>query len=235
MVYPGKFKRYRTTRRYKSRAQARRVPRPIKSYIAKAISKSKETHKKESSLTETQLNSAATTPNYMSQVQYLAQGDTYYSRSAHMIKPVGVNLKFILHNNDTLGMFVRFVVLLNISGSKDTDYTTGTSLFEDDTGNIDFASANDRQRLTARINKEKYKVLRDTVIKLGGDNTADKMVYRKHWIPLRGTLMYDGSSAANPVRNQLIPLWWICEANEDPTTGKVVELSCTSQFYFKDL
>jgi hypothetical protein len=222
-------------RKHLSRSLQRSVPRPVKSYVQRAIAKGKETHKKESSLNETQISSVATAPNYMSQVQYIAQGDTYYSRSAHQIKPIGVSLKFILHNNDTAGMFIRFVVLLNINGAKDTDYTAGTDLFEDDGGNFGFAAASDRQRLTARINKEKYKVLRDTIYKLGGDNTADKMIYKKHWIPLRGNLMYDTSAAANPVRNQLIPLWWICEAAEDESTGKVVELSVTSQFYFKDL
>lgn len=227
----------RRVRISKRRHLSKKVPRPVKAYVRKAISKSKETHKKESSLSETSLSSVATAPNYMSQVQYIAQGDTYFSRSGHQVKPVGVSLKYVLHNNDSLGMFVRFVVLLNLAGSKDTDYQTGTALFEDDTGNIDFSGANDRQRLTARINKDKYTVLRDTVIRLGGDNTSDKMAYRKHWISLRrqSNLIYDGSAASNPIRNQLIPMWWICEANEDESTGKVVELSVTSQFYFKDL
>lgn len=232
MVYYKKFKQFRK----KKGVYAGKVTRNIKKYVSRAISRNKETHKSEYQISEISVNSVDTAPKYLDGHMSIAQGDAYTGRSAHRIKGVGTSLKFMLHNNYTSPVFLRFVAIVNRSGKVDTDYQTGASLFEGNSGNINFASATNTQRLTARINTDKYKVLRDRVIKLGGTLDSTKLNVSKTWIPQRKFIWdYDGSSATLPQRNNVVFLWWIIEGAADESTGQVVELHACAQFYFKDL
>lgn len=211
------------------------VPRPVKRAIKKAVWGSKETHKNTDFLNEASLNSVSTTPSYYDSAFKLTQGDTYRDRTGHKVKAVGIKIRGLLHNNWSSPMWVRFLVLINKRGTADTDYTTGTSLFEDNTGNVNFGSTTGNQALIARINREKYTVLRDRIIKLGGDATGDKIKQIKTWIPFRARLEYDGTASQAPVRHQPIVLMFCGQGDTDVAGGQVIENSMIIDFYFKDM
>lgn len=236
---PGALKRtysmYRGQRPAGSRKRMKAKASTIRRIAKKAVWSTKETHMRTDYGDETSISSVAPVPSYYDSFSKLEQGDSYFARSGHKVKGVGIKIRSCFHNNHNGPMFLRFLVLVNKRGTADTDYTTGTSLFERDTGNLNFAAATGSLRMVSRINKEKYTVLRDRVLRFGGIDDQDRTKILTMWIPFRTLLQYDGSTATAPFLNQPIVLAFCGRGDTDETTGQNIEHTYSMDFYFKDM
>jgi len=218
---PPAKKRTTTRKRY----TRRRVPRsnPLLKYI--------ETKKKEETWTENAIASAGIL--YKDQCMQLAQGDTYSTFTGHNVNGVGFKSRFLLHNNAAIPMFVRYLVLVNKSGSSNVGYRTGASLFEGQNGDLSLGAFTDSSYLYRRLNTDQYTVLVDRVIRMGSVNDKDKIFMWKRYIPLKlRKFRYNGTNTL-PTLGNIVELWLTGEANLDDT-AQVVECSGESTFYYKD-
>jgi len=231
--YSSKSRSKRTFGKRRGKKTTKLV-KTIKRVAQRQIARTHETHKNCVYSSEVALSSVATTPTYEAGHMEVAQGDTYYNRDAHQVMGVGTSLRFILYNNSGGPQIVRFLALENLRGTADTDYTSGASLFETNTGNMNFSAASNISRLHLRINGEKYRVRKDMVIKLGGTNDSSRTSIHKVWIPSRQTYVFDGSNAILPQKNNLVFMWFASEAAADESTGQTVELHYTANWYFKN-
>lgn len=223
----GRKPTMRRRRVYKKRSSG--IRRMVRSTLNRFI----ETKKHEHRYTEVQLNSVGANIGYIDQGQELTQGDSYANLTGHLVNGVGFLSKFLLHNNSTNPQFLRHLILVNKRGHTSTDYRTGASLFESMTGDENLSGFGSNAYLTARINKEYYKVLQDHIIKLGGSSDIGKIYAYRKWIPLKGRRFTYNGSATRPSRNNIIELWLTAESDDD-ATGEVVELTGEQTFYYKD-
>lgn len=216
------FKRKRVFRKRRS------LPRVLRYF---------ETKKCTANYTETALTSASTYPGtYVDGSMQLAQGSSSYQRNSSWVNGVGLKTRFVLHNNAADPQFIRYLMLVNIQGSANTDYTTGAAMFENSTGgNTSLSSFTTNGYLVRRINKDKYHVLIDKIIRLGGSSDKDKIYAFTKWVNLRGRKYnYDSSSSSTtPSQRNIVEVWLTAEGDDD-ATGQSVELTGEQTFYFKD-
>lgn len=218
-------KRRTTTRRWTKR---RAIPRLINKFF--------ETKKCFASYTETALTSASTYPGiYVDGAMQVSQGTTMCQRIGNWVNGVGFKTRFVLHNNATDPQFIRYLILVNKQGSANTDYTTGASMFDNTSGtNTNLASFTTNGYLVRRVNKDKYTVLFDKIIRLGGSADRDKIYAFTRYISLAGRKFnYDGTSSVNPTQRNIVEVWLTAEADDD-AVGQTVELTGEQTFYFKD-
>lgn len=222
-------RRKRPIRRYRRK-------QPLKRAVRNVMSTMLETKKQLSYYNEVALTSASTFPGtYKVDGMSLAQGTNMCQRVGNWVSGVGFKTKFLLHNNATNCQFVRYLLLVNKQGSANTDYITGANLFDNNSGvNTDLSSFTTNAYLVRRINKDKYHVLVDRIIRLGGANDKDKIFAFSKYIPLRfRKYNYDYTTAVLPTKNNIIELWLTAEADDD-AVGETVELTGEQAFYYKD-
>lgn len=224
----------RTVRPRRKTYRNRKYKKPFN--LVKYVNRMIETKKYIIGYTEQALTSASTYPGtYQDTGMNLAQSLTMAGRVGNWVNGVGFKTRFLLHNNNANCQFVRYLLLVNKEGVANTDHQTGANLFDNNSGtNTSLTSFTTNAYLVRRINKDKYHVLIDKIIRLGGNSDKDKIYSFTKYISLRGKKYnYDGTGAVAPSKNQIIEIWLTAEADDD-AVGETVELTGESAFYYKD-
>lgn len=226
-------KKMKTTMRRKSTPK---VSKAVKSYVKKATDKKEVRAISDSYAVESSVGTLSIW--YMDQFMLPFGG-----LPAHVdkVKSFGLKVKYVLHSNSTdTPLTVRMLVLENYRGRCNTDYRTGTKLFEyfdhstspvNDNLDINGTTAN----LCWRINDDSYKVHYDKNIQLGisNDGSGGRNRHGTVWIPYKKILKYERSlSSALPEQSNLVVLFLPIETPNDTTTGRFLEVTAVGSWYY---
>lgn len=231
----GKLRRVQRGRRPVRRIKKRVFKRTNRRYIQRTAVQALET-KKHQTKTDEQTVSTLSGYYFMDNQMALPQDDTYSGFDGHFVRGVGTKFNHLFFNSSSQTLLCRYVIIVNKQGSGNYDYSTGAGLFEDNNGNINYASATETQKMYSRINRDKYAVVCDKTFKLSpqGTDKNDSLIV-KRWVNHKlQRYRFDGSSTF-PTRNQVILLAWDCRADMDTTTGNSMEVSGIGTFYYKDI
>jgi len=183
---------------------------------------------------EVQLNTLAQGMMYSGPVVPIGTGSN--ARIGNEIRAMGVHLKGALYNNSGAESFVRLLVLGH-SGSLDPS----TQIFRNThSGNVaPVSTVNGMDAIYFPVNKNELHVYHDRVFRLGGSATgtaaSNTRMFSK-FIKLNGRkVQFEGGTTGLGTQNWSYSIVWIAaDANDDTSTGTVVELSQLHRFYFKD-
>jgi len=158
------------------------------------------------------------------------------ARIGNEIRAQGLHLKGALYNNSGSESFVRLLILGH-SGSLDPT----TQVFRSThAGNVAApAAVNGMDAIYYPVNKNELTVYYDKVYKLGGSvsgTAASNTRMFSKFVKFNGRkVQYEGGTTGIGTQNWSYSIVWIAaDANDDTTTGTVVELSQLHRFYFKD-
>lgn len=233
MVKSLPYKRKYPIQRRRTVRRPTRPPRRMNP--AKIVALGSETKKKQVATSETSLSTLGGY-YYSDSQQNLTQGDGYSGFEGHFVANVGTSFRYMIHNTSAQTVYVRAVIICNKRGSADVAYQTGVGLFDTNSGNEDISTSTEQGKMFNRINRDKYWVAMDRIIKLSpnGVDNNDSATFRK-WIPHkleRGR--YDGSGAL-PQKNNWAMLMWASRADMDTSLGNTVEITGINVFYYKDI
>lgn len=164
------------------------------------------------------------------------QGTGQHNRIGNVINASGLHFKGFFYNNSTQETWIRMVILGYPTPLGNTDQSL--NLF-DSTQVGAVSGTNTITGLDAiyfPINKRDYKVYRDKTYKLSGSTSGAAGTNTKmfnHFVKFNGRkITYDVAwTAANWTYNIVLIT---ADANDDTSTGTVVELSALTRFYYKD-
>lgn len=221
---------YRRKKRVVKRTYRKRAP--LKNLALRLF----ETKKKETRAGEVAINSL--TGWYVDAGhQALSQDDTYSGIEGHIIRGKGISFRGFIKNNASTTMLVRFGVICVKQGASDyTTFSGGSNVLEGDGGNVNITTASSTARMTQRFNQDRYRCVKQMLIKLGANTATDGSDVRpfKMWVPLNGyPYRYDGSGGL-PTRNVYALFALNVLGNNDESTGDNIELSYTNTFYYVD-
>lgn len=173
-----------------------------------------------------------TSPANWDHLNALNEGFTENQRVGNQVRPMMVNIRGHVQSNSLKPIVCKiFLIEMNVANDPRTD------LLEDNTGSYSPAST-DLEAIYARINTTKYRVLKTIMLKTGtyanhvGDYGGTQMF--NETIKLNGVYDYeDGVAQCNKRSLILMPMFR--EAQNDTTTGEVVEFTFNSKFYYKDI
>jgi hypothetical protein len=205
----------------------------IATTVKKQILSLAETKKLQTGFIEQVINSSTSAGAiyYVDAPMQLSQAVTYSGMVGHKVIPIGYNSRFLLHNNSATPSWVRYLCLVNKQGSSNTNYRTGISIFESNTGNQSLNVTNNSY-LIQRVNRDLYYPLVDKVFALGGSSDADKIKQHRKFIKMnRKPLQFDGSGVL-PTNNNIVEVWMVGQAADDGANE--VEITGDSCFYYKD-
>lgn len=218
------------SRQMRKSTRSRRTAKNVRSLVQREIRKNIET-KKNQKYDEEQAVSTLGGFYYCEDHMKLAQDDTYSGMSGHEVRGVGHQFKLMLHNNSAISLSVRILVLRNLASR--TDYTSGTSLMENNAGNITVGAINSTAALIARINRDKYETVRDMVVRLSPANTdANDTKVLKLWVKDTRKYVYDGSNTLP--RGNVFLFVFPAQNDTDTGSGVVCETTCLGTWYYKD-
>lgn len=173
-----------------------------------------------------------TSPGLVTTLNSLNQGVQQNQRVGNTVAPVGMDIRGHIHANSTgSGALVR-ILLIKKNSPGDNFLSDG---FEDDNGNFAPATA-DVSAMYARVNNDKYKVIKNYVISLTGrgDGSGECFKTFKMWVNLRNQGIFKYDDAAIGCRNKDICLIALSRHPNNDDIGGSCEISYNSKFYFKD-
>jgi len=148
-----------------------------------------------------------------------------------------VQLSGQVHNNAAGVKIVRFLV------GYVTDQTAPTSLFElfdaETAGGTAAPTDNQNLVLYRKVNKVKFQVLHDRLIKLGGVNSADgtnTVVYKKSINLKMKKIHFEGVSEGTANQDKRLYAIMLCQkSNNDESTGSDIEWTQVSYLNYLDI
>ena len=173
-----------------------------------------------------------TSPTNYTYLNEITEGITENQRIGNIISPTFINVRGSVKVNTRVPCYTKlFVVSHDISADPRAD------LLEGDSGVLDPNSL-DLAAIYARINVQKYRVLATKVVKTGSygandDDYGAAELFNMN-IPMSGKMEYtDGAVMPN---KRTISFFAISrQADNDPSSGSVVEVTMNSKFYYKDM
>ena len=225
---PAMPKGKKTYKRYTKKAKA-----SFASKVKAVIHKEAETKFHIISGTEsTVYGNTLTSPSNYTRLNNVAEGSTENERVGNKIRPFLLNLRGSIQSNSLKPIITKLYVLAtNAVNDPRLD------LLEDNAG-IYAPATQDLGAVYARINTNKYKVLKTIYVKTGtyanhvGDYGGTKLF--NVTMKLNGVYEYtDGTSICNRRSIIMVPIFR--EAQNDTTTGETIELTYNAKLYYKDL
>lgn len=216
----------------KATKKQKKVPDNIKQAIKRTINRNSETKKFGTQVQEASIatSSAGTIYTDLSQ---MAQGNTASTRIGAKINPTYMKIRYLLHNNGGVPVYVRVVLLEADAGLFDTnteeflmDATTqGQALVAERLSDIVFP-----------LNVMEFKVHYDKVHRIAGlgDGTGIETIRGEISQKLSGTMVYE-DTAASDAKSKNLRLLLFSRCADNDTVAQTVELTYFSQLYYKDM
>ena len=171
-------------------------------------------------------------PTNYTRLNNVAEGSTENERIGNKIKPFLLNIRGSLQSN-SLKPIITKILILETNSANDPR----SDLLEDNGGTF-APPSNDLTAIYARVNTNKYKVLKTIYIKTGtyanhvGDYGGTKLFNTT--IKLNGVFEYtDGTSICNRRSIIMVPIYR--EGQNDTGSGEQMELTYNAKLYYKDV
>lgn len=129
------------------------------------------------------------------------------------------------------------MVLEVLGGGTYTNAQIQADLYEDGTAGAtaDVTTTGFMTDLTQKINRNDFKVLRDTVVQLDGNATMYGFAQEKFYRNLRGTQMtFPDGSYTQPTTSRYVVVIVPKQVNGDESGGSLVDFSYALDMYYKD-
>jgi hypothetical protein len=168
-----------------------------------------------------------------------AIGTAANQRVGNRIDGVGIKLKLLMHNNTSVPVHVRMLILKIPQGERFTNTQIAGELFEQsspgttpETGSLPSLSGADLIRI---VNRGEIIVLRDKVIPLLGNTVDTGIAMEECYIRIPGRITFPDSAFSQ----QIGPRYLFCllprrSDNDENLAGSIVEYSFSVTTYFKD-
>jgi len=188
---------------------------------------------------EVQLNTLA--QGALQAYPVVSQGASHAARIGNEINLKKFDIRGVLNNNSTSESFARMIVVGH-DGNIDPTMATFPIFQSSSLGAIStISSVNGLDTMYYPLNATDLHVYEDKVFRLAGSatgNAAANVVYYKKTInfPGQGKLIkFKGNATGVGNQSWLITvIWVVADANDDTSTGTVVELSQLTRFNFSD-
>lgn len=225
---------------YKPKGKAG-VSQAVKKYVKKVASKTRPEMKcQRFAFTENSLlnTGAIATSFYWNEFPAISQGVTRDSRIGNEIYLHGYHAKGSYFNNGSSPVFIRRLVVgystgvaANSVASELFDLSTGV-------GTTLTTVGNNMGLITTRINKSQFKVYFDKVIKLSPTSATDGTQTKlyNYFQKFGGKkITYEANAVgANNQDARLAEIYLVAQADNDASTGFVVEQTLNNAIYFTD-
>lgn len=234
----GGMRRFAGKRRARKSRKMTSVPTAVKKYVQRAIPhvelKEQWTHDN-----EVQLNTLV--QGAMQSYPSVSQGTTHLTRVGNDINLKKFDIKGVLSNNSTSESFARMIIVGH-DGDLDPTMSTFPLFLAGATGStFTISSVNGLDTMYYPLNDKELHVYEDKVFRLAGSATGNAAVNAKYYsktinFPGQGKLIKFKANATG-VGNQswfISVIWVVADANDDTSTGTVVELSQLTRFYYTD-
>lgn len=233
---PTARKTFRPKKRYTTKKKG--VSQAVKKYVRRAMPaiEFKENWYHDN---EVQLNTL--TQGAMQAYPQVSAGTNHTTRVGNEISLKSFQVKGILNNNSGSESYARLLILGH-DGNLDPTYSTFPIFRNTANGTTSTISGvNGLDTMYYPINKVDCHVYYDKVMKLAGSATGNAGANTKmfsHMIKFPGKgkkIVYEASGTGVGSQNTYISVYWIvADANDDTSTGTVVELSQLTRFWFTD-
>jgi hypothetical protein len=223
---------------YRKKASTAKVSTAVKKYVKQVTAKSRPEMKRimdSTTLDETAINTL--TVPYIFREFSCVQGTQVQGRLGNELYIQGLHLKGILHNNSNTTIFVRRLILQLTDGTPTGAFT---EIFTSGTGvPTDLVTTTGLNAMYHSINKSKFKVYDDTVMKLAPLTSVDgnqTKMFNKFQKFGGAKITYEGNTSGEQNQNKrFLVLWIFADANDDTTAAtNVVEVSSNITWYYTD-
>jgi len=186
---------------------------------------------------EQSINTNWATPYVLPITLSPSQGSQSNQRVGNKISPVGFKFSAVLHNNSSQTVMVRLLIMQIMDG-KTSDSNVCNTLFEG-AGGQDVTPTPTMISLIRKVNREEFIVLKDDIIALGYDAAGysspnPRVVAYKHYAKLSGEQTFHDINDELPENDRIVVVLLPVRADGDESLGESVEISYTSDFYYKD-
>lgn len=230
-VYKKKAPATYRKKTYKKPVVSQAVKKYVKQVTAKVKPEMKQLYSEANELTYNTLSTAYTFEEFI-----LLQGSTANTRVGNEVFLQGLHLKGVWHNNATNSIYVRTLILGYTDSIQDGAFS---ELFRTSTGNAtDLTTTVGLDIIYKPINKVKWHVYEDKVTKLApststdGNNTKFFSIFQKFG---GSKIKFEaGTTGFTNQNKRFCVLHLAADANDDTTTGSVIELSSILRWYFTD-
>jgi len=152
------------------------------------------------------------------------------NRIGEITKGIGLHMRYILHNNSAVPVYVRVVVFDDVRGQLTSD---AGNFILDATGAPASLTAETLQDIYAPFNKRECTLLYDKVHRIAGlgDGTGIETISRKKLLKFNHKNVFVSSTTNS--RHTLRVCYWVRSADND-TTAATCEMTMATTYYFKD-
>jgi len=237
-TYGGGYARPRTKGGSKTYRKSSRMYRPnVTSAIRSFNWKQRETKMISAYFTEVSMNTL-TTLGEVIEFPYPALGTGANQRVGNKLDGVGLKVKLLFHNNNSIPIHVRFLILQIPQGERFTNTAILNELFDVSTpGNVPetaTAPAGNTSDLIRSINRGEIKVIRDKVVPLLSSSVDTGIAMEDVYIKTPGRVTFADSAQTTPINNRYIVVLIPRRSDNDEGMGSTVELTGVVTKYWKD-
>jgi len=207
----------------------------ISKIASKTINRQAETKKFQRSIwSETSLSSATacSTPVVLDEV---SEGSGSFQRVGDRIKMIGLYLRYIIHNNGSVPVYVR-IILYNDKGSGNYASSSNNYILDNSSEATTFTGES-LSNIYAPLNKSVIKVWYDKVHRIAGlgDGTGVETTSNKRFFKMRMYKNFQELTAGGTAEQQSnFRILALVRSADNDTTAQTIELTAQSTLYFKD-
>lgn len=174
--------------------------------------------------------------SYAFPLVYPAQADGAAGRDGNRISPVGLKVSTVYDQSAGESLWIRQIILVVKDGKGQDDASVMNSLFESTAGGTtaDITPTGTVQDVIRRCNRERFKVLRDDIVKLDPDN-HNSCDWLKRYIkfPRYAQDKFSADADTQPSQNRIVMI--VLPMHTDGAGTENVDISYRMDYYYKDL
>lgn len=229
----ARYAKYPRRKRFSRRRVVKKVPKTVQRYVKSQFNKHIE-----NKVIMYQANEdpalATDTLLYATDLSAISQGTALNQRIGNQIHIKGVHCKGFLHNNNTKVLYIRHLI---IGTANPNDITASTELLQIGGGATStLTTANGLNMLYLPINKVKFQVYHDKIMKLGGSASIDGVQDRffNKFIKLNKKITYEANTVSADNQSYRFHNIFLVSEGDDDAVPSIVEVSYAIRVWFQD-
>jgi len=167
-----------------------------------------------------------------------ALGSAANQRLGNKIDGVGIRVKLLLHNNGSIPVHVRFLILKIPQGERFTNSQILNELFDSSSPGTTPETSAAPTGLTAdlirQINRGEIIVIRDKVIPLLSSSVDTGIAMEDVYVRTPGRITYPDSAQTTSVNDRFVFVMIPRRSDNDESLGTTIEFTSQVTKYFKD-
>lgn len=199
--------------------------------------KQRETKMISAFFTEISLNTLTTSAELI-EFPYPALGSAANQRLGNKIDGVGLKVKLLFHNNNSIPIHVRMLILQIPQGERFTNSAILNELFDVSTPGTTpeaaGAPAGNTSDLIRQVNRGEIKVIRDKVVPLLSSSVDTGIGMEEVYVRTPGRITFPDSAQTTPIANRYIIVLIPRRSDNDESMGATVEVTGHVTKYWKD-